>query len=223
MRVIPIAQAAAIVGGMSQTSKMPCKSYSLPTAACHTGARMAEIPGSICSSCYATRGNYRTYAASIEPGQVARLGEILAALECPDTASLWVDAMVSLIGADPFFRWHDSGDLQSAGHLELIARVARATPKTRHWLPTREYGMVKEWLAAGNTVPVNLTIRLSAMYADRPVIVPASLQGIPGIAVSEVHRNEPARVRECPAPLQGGRCDTCRACWTDAPVSYRFH
>ena len=50
--------AATIVGGLTQTSKMPGPSYSLPTAACHTGWRMAQIPGSICSKCYANKGFY---------------------------------------------------------------------------------------------------------------------------------------------------------------------
>jgi len=222
-RVIPIGQAIGITGGVSQTSKMPCTSYSLPTAACHTGSKMAKIEGSICSTCYADKGNYRLYANNIEPAQVARLGEVLAAMEDPAQAELWVDAMVALAGRGPYFRWHDSGDLQGPGHLALIVAVALATPDTKHWLPTREYGMVKDWLAQGNTVPANLKIRLSAMYPDKPVVVPASLQGVPGVTTSEVHRHLPATAQVCPAPAQGNECGDCRTCWTDTPVSYAWH
>lgn len=81
--------AAAVHGGLTQTSKMPCKSYSLPTVACVTGFRMAQVAGSICSSCYANKGNYQAYAANIEPAQHARL----VLLSDP----LWVDAMVASI------------------------------------------------------------------------------------------------------------------------------
>lgn len=121
------AQASIVHGGITQTTKMPCKSYSLPTIACQTGYRMAAVKGSICSSCYADKGNYRKYENNILPAQMARLESL--------SDPLWVDAMVTSIGADPFFRWHDSGDIQSVEHLELIAAVCRATPDpkgTRH-------------------------------------------------------------------------------------------
>lgn len=222
-RIIPIAQAAAITGGTSQTSKMPCASYSLPTAACHTGAKMAAIAGSICSTCYADKGNYRLYAGNIEPAQVARLGEVLAAMSDDAQGALWVDAMAALAGRGPYFRWHDSGDLQGPAHLALIVAVALATPDTLHWLPTREYGYVKDFLASGGAIPANLVVRLSAMYPDKPVVVPASLRGIPGVTTSEVHKHKPTTVRACPAPSQGNKCGECRTCWTGEPVSYAWH
>jgi hypothetical protein len=197
-RVIPIKDARSITGGLTQTSKMPCKSYSLPTLACQTGYRMAQIPGSVCASCYANKGFYKVYAKTIEPAQVARL----ASLDDP----LWVDSMVAQIGTDPYFRWHDSGDLQSVAHLEMIAAVCRATPGTRHWLPTREYGMVKDYIAKHGRegIPSNLVVRLSAMYPDRPVIVPASLRGIAGIAISSVHDKGQPIGTECQAPARLG-------------------
>jgi len=42
----------------------------------------------------------------------------------------WVQAMVVLIDKQPWFRWHDSGDLQSLEHLEKIFEVCRLTPET---------------------------------------------------------------------------------------------
>ena len=206
-------------GGLTQTSKMPCKSYSLPTAACQTGAKMAEIEGSICSECYADKGFYRLYAATIEPAQHARL----VSLEDP----LWVAAMASSIGSDPFFRWHDAGDLQGLWHLLLICAVCYLTPNTKHWLPTREYAMIKEFIAAGHEVPDNLSIRLSAMYPDVPVKVPASLQGIKGISTSNVHThkntNPNALGHICDAPTKNGECRDCRHCWGAEPVTYGLH
>jgi len=53
------AEAVSICGTLTQTSKMPCKSYSLPTEACETGFRMSKIAGSVCASCYADKGFYK--------------------------------------------------------------------------------------------------------------------------------------------------------------------
>ena len=209
------AQAHSIHGGLTQTTKMPCKSYSLPTIACITGYKMREIAGSICADCYAEKGNYRKYQNNIEPAQHARL----VSIDDP----LWVDAMVVSIGTDTYFRWHDSGDIQSIEHLEKIADVARATPHCQHWIPTREYGIVSAFVAQFD-IPKNLIIRLSAMFIDRPVVVPASLQNIPGVAVSNVH-SKTAIGTGCNAPKQNGECRNCRACWNRkvAAVSYSIH
>jgi hypothetical protein len=208
-------QAHAITGGVTQTTKMPCKSYSLPTIACVTGFRMASVEGSICSHCYANKGNYVKYAFNVEPAQHARL----VALSDP----LWVDAMVTLIGQDKFFRWHDSGDIQSVEHLELIAAVCRATPDCKHWLPTREYGMVAAFVAT-HDIPANLVIRLSAMFQDVDVKIPASLKGVQGIAASNVHKAKPAVGETCQAYSRQGKCADCRACWDrTATVSYPLH
>ena len=208
------AEAQTVCGTLTQTSKMPCKSYSLPTEACQTGYKMAQIEGSICSACYANKGFYRAYESTIKPSQFARLDSL--------NDPLWVDGMVNLIGNDSFFRWHDSGDLQGVWHLELIARVAQLTPNTRHWLPTREYSMVKAYIAKHGALPDNLIVRLSAMYPDQPVKVPKSLQGIANVAVSNVHTDKPMGTA-CNAPNQNGACNDCRLCWTGETVSYALH
>ena len=208
-------QAYQVHGGLTQTTKMPCQSYSLPTIACITGFRMREIAGSICAMCYAEKGNYRKYQNNIEPVQHARL----VSIDDP----LWADAMVVSIGADKYFRWHDSGDIQNIEHLEKIVDVAKRTPNCMHWLPTREYGIVSAFTAQFD-VPDNLIIRLSAMFTDRAVIVPKTLQGVKGVAVSNVH-SEKAIGTACNAPKQNGECRTCRACWNRkvAAVSYSIH
>lgn len=226
MKIIPIAKASAqaVCGSLTQTSKMPCKSISLPTESCITGFKMAQIEGSICSKCYADKGFYSMYQNTIKPAQFARLDAVWQAMADAYQAELWVSGMVSLIGADLYFRWHDAGDLQGVEHLELIVAVCNATPHCQHWLPTREYGIVKEYIAKHGALPANLTIRLSAMYPDQPVKVPASLQGIKGVAVSNVHTETSQPLGDaCKAPAQGGACLDCRACWTDATVSYALH
>lgn len=208
------AEAQSICGTMTQTSKMPCKSYSLPTEACKTGFKMAQIEGSICNSCYANKGFYSMYQKTIKPAQFARLDSL--------NDPLWIDGMVSLIGKDPFMRWHDSGDLQSVDHLEKIAKVAELTPDTMHWLPTREYAFVKQFIAKHGKLPANLIVRLSAMYPDQPVKIPLSLQGIANVTASNVHTKNPIG-KPCKAPSQNGECKNCRDCWTNEVISYALH
>ena len=216
-------QAHAIHGGLTQTTKMPCQSYSLPTIACVTGFKMRAIAGSICSDCYAEKGNYRKYSNNIEPAQHARLESIAMAIADPEYRAAWIQAMIISIGDDDYFRFHDSGDIQNIEHLELYAELARAMPKCKFWLPTREYSIVAAFTAQFD-VPDNLIIRLSAMFTDRPVVVPKTLQNVKGIAVSNVHSVKPIGT-QCNAPKQNGECRTCRACWNRkvAAVSYSIH
>lgn len=217
MRIIPIKAANALTGGLTQTSKMPCKSYSTPTLACKTGFEMSKIAGSICSMCYAQKGFYHMYAATIEPAQHARLDAMLTG------GDDWIDGIVSLIGDDRYFRWFDSGDIPSLEALESIAAVCDATPNCKHWLPTREYAMVKEYIAKHGALPSNLAIRMSAMYPDKPVQIPLSLRDIPGVAASNVHTDTPMGER-CTAPDRGGKCGECRACWNrETTISYGLH
>jgi len=156
-------EANAITGGLTQTSKMPCKSFSTPTLACVTGYKLAQVPGTVCSKCYAQKGFYRTYANTIEPAQHARLDALLTA-----PAGVWEAAMAALMSNDPYFRWWDSGDVPSTRALLRVAKVCDMTPDTQHWLPTREWGFVHHFLKE-RSVPVNLNIRMSANFPDTPV------------------------------------------------------
>jgi len=211
-------EATAITGGLTQTSKMPCKSFSTPTLACVTGYKLAQVPGTVCSDCYAQKGFYRAYANTIEPAQHARLDALLN-----EDAYTWERAMATLIGNDPYFRWFDSGDIPSVEALHKIMLVCVLTPATKHWLVTREYAMVKQYLKK-HPVASNVTVRLSAAYPDKPMRLEKALQ-VPGITVANVHFAKPPVGHRCPAPTQGGKCGSCRACWDrDVPaVSYHQH
>ena len=149
-------EAIEITGGLSAPSKMPGPSMNLPAWACVTGAKLAKIPGTPCHGCYALKGRYRF------PNVKAALNRRLAKLMDPR----WVDAMVTLIDAEPWFRWHDSGDIQSAKHLTNIFEVCKRTPGTRHWLPTQERKYLQFLDPA--IVPPNLIIRLSGSKIDGP-------------------------------------------------------
>jgi hypothetical protein len=128
-------------------------------------------------------------------------------------APLWPGVMAELIrrSGDPYFRWHDSGDLQSIDHLQRIVDVCLGTPKVRHWLPTREYQIVQRFI---------LNVRVSAHMVDGPA--PAII-GFTGSIVSS--EEPPEGVHTCPAPLQEGKCGDCRACWDRGVdlVNYHVH
>lgn len=202
--------ALKIVGGCSDTSKMPGKSYGLPTAACKTGAKLAQISGTVCSKCYAKKGFYLTFAKSVVPAQQRRL----EAIDHPQ----WVEAMAVNLEKESWFRWFDSGDLQSTQMLLNIIEVCRRTPNTKHWLATRERRFVHEALKKSD-IPDNLVIRISATYPDVPVKL------IPGVHGANVHKDKTPVGHECPAPKQHGKCDTCRACWDKSikVISYKEH
>ncbi len=204
--------AEAIAGTLSAPSKMPCYSYGTPAEECITGAKLRAVPNTTCSNCYAFTGFYRTYAKTIKPAQYKRLESI--------TKAQWSEAMVSLIGRtkNEFFRWHDSGDIQSLAHLEKIADVARRLPQVKFWLPTREYGIVAEYRVKHGNFPGNLVVRLSAHKLD-------SQAPNVGLPTSEVHTTDrpAAGIHECPARYQGNACGDCRACWNPAVKTVSYH
>ena len=207
------------VGQLSKPSKMPGFSYSLPAAECKTGGKLQAIAGSTCSGCYAMKGAY------VWPVVKNAMYRRLARLEAP----LWVEAMSAILNRrarrHPDFRWHDSGDVQDENHLRRIVAVAEATPGVRHWLPTREYAIVREYVAAGGTFPQNLNVRMSAHMVGGVLPSFPRLAGL--VTISTVSRSSdtyPAAHR-CPAPTQGNACGSCRACWDPAvnQVDYTLH
>ncbi len=208
------AEAWEIVGGLSNPSKMPCYAWGIPAQACKVGGKLAEVEGSICHGCYALKGFYRM--SNVRRAYQRRLDRF--------GHPRWVEAMVRLVrwqGLETglaFFRWFDSGDLQSVRMLQTIAEVADQTPEIRHWLPTREYAVVRQYLAR-ETPPDNLVIRISAPMVDGE---PPKL----GLPTSTVHQGERAEGFTCPAYSQKpARCGYCRACWDGdvENVSYPFH
>ena len=183
-------EAKAITGGLSAPSKMPGPAYNLPATACITGAKLVKVPGSVCAGCYALKGRYRF------PNVQQALRRRLDSLTHPD----WIRAMVVLIDDAPWFRWHDSGDLQGPEHIKKIFEVCKLTPKTQHWLPTRETGILK--LMDPDIVPTNLIIRLSGHMVDGN-----NSKFWPWTS------SVSSQAKTCPALDQGNSCRDCRACW----------
>jgi len=189
-------KAQIIIGGtLTKTTKMPCGSYSLPAKECKQGSKLRKIAGSVCSDCYACKGNYKRYAKTIDKAQYRRL----ASLNHP----YWALAMTRLIEKDKsgLFRWHDSGDLQNMDHLKNIIKVAKLTPHIKHWLPTKESALIKQ--LKDKDIPVNLTIRLSGTMIDGKA---------PNYANTSTVTTDP-KLATCKSYENKGQCGDCRKCW----------
>jgi hypothetical protein len=183
-------EARQITGGLSAPNKMPGPSINLPAWNCITGLKLQAVKGSVCAGCYAMKGRYRF------PNVREAMDRRLTALTDPR----WVDAMVTLITGEKWFRWHDSGDIQSIEHLENIFRVCRRTPETQHWMPTREAQFIKRLKV--NQVPRNLIIRFSSHMIDQG---PVNFWPWTSTVVTAG--------KTCPAAEQNNECKDCRQCW----------
>ena len=200
-------QAKEITGGLSSPSKMPGYAYNLPAWRCITGVKLQQVAGSVCAGCYAMKGRYR----------FRNVKEALERRQQSLGHPQWVEAMTTLVTwysrKVPWFRWHDSGDLQGAQHLKNIFEVCIRTPQVQHWMPTREVKMLKG--IQPEVVPKNLIIRVSShMINQGPV---KSWPWTSTVIDKGYHT--------CPAATQGNECRDCRQCWNRdySNVSYGKH
>jgi hypothetical protein len=205
-----IKQAEEIIGGLSETGKMPCPSYSISAKRCNIGSQLAKIEGSVCNDCYALKGNYVRYAKAIDKAHERRY----ESLNNPQ----WVDAMSFIINRKNLshFRWHDSGDIQNMMHLINIVAIAEHCPNTLFWLPTKEKALVYEYERSIGALPANLIVRISSSMVDG--------EPLDYRTTSTVHTSKPVG-HECKAYENKGKCGDCRTCWdsTVKNVSYRKH
>ena len=195
-------EANKITGGLSAPGKMPEGSYNLPARACQTGAKLRKIPGTPCWGCYAFKGRYNF--PNVKDALTRRLDSL--------THPHWIPAMVVLITGKKFFRWHDSGDLQSVEHLKAIFEVCKNTAETRHWLPTREARFLR--LMDHEVIPKNLIIRFSSHMVNQ-----GPVSWWPWTSTVST------TTKTCPAKDQGNECKSCRACWSRevSNVTYPKH
>lgn len=201
--------ALIIVGGLSRPSKMPGYGWSIPASLCKRGSLLRKIKGSVCHNCYACKGRY--LFGVVKDCLHNRLNKFYD--------PLWVNAMIRLTRDKSYFRWFDSGDLQSVDMLEKICLVCANSPNCNHWLPTREFAIIKQFLKKGNTVPSNLCIRLSADMVDE--YPKHSFDGIPFSTVSTnlntFKHNKYPKVLNCGVTVNKNikKCKelNCTACW----------
>lgn len=208
------ADAWRTIGGLSTPSKMPWYGWSTSAWECDTGSKLREIEGSVCSSCYARKGNYiwKVVQAAHE--------RRLEAISDPRFVEAFVLVLTTLYkrgkGRENRFRWHDSGDLQSLEHFRKIIRIAELTPFLEHFLPTKEAKIVNRYRGS---IPPNLHVKLS-----HPMMGKKFSRRPNGFSFTTVGLDDDPDLFQCPAKrLQGNKCLDCRACWTDANINYPRH
>ena len=205
--------------------KMPGSTFAISATKCKVGSKLAAIKDSTCSRCYALK--LEKLRPSVNKGWLSNYEKAVTLIDqAPDkwTAACVFQIMRAYVKSnEAYHRWFDSGDLQSIAMLSAICDVARKTPLIAHWLPTRESGIVKAYLAQGGVLPANLIVRVSStMIGDAPISGHAN--------TSTVHRKKSDHIgHACPASTQGNSCGTgdnaCRACWNHSVpnISYPLH
>lgn len=165
---------------LSNTAKMPGKSWGLSADDCGVGSELAKVPGTTCSICYGRGGRYRY--PTVRAAQAARLQEWLELGPWE-----WARRMVVRIEdqcSEPWFRWLDDGDLppcaeeaaagepRGAMFLRATNLIAFELPAFRFWLPSHEAPALLWWRArveAGEIEQApNLLVRESAVWLGAP-------------------------------------------------------
>ena len=200
---------------LSNPSKMPCHSMSIPAQACKVGAILNKVYGTVCFNCYALKGMYVLPTVKALREHNLRLIEANLA-QWEHNSIILIDKSSSKGG---HFRWFDSGDLQSFKHLMAIIHIADALPQIKFWLPTKEKALLNELSRQKIDIPDNLIIRLSMTHVN----VPASNENFLTSTVY-THDRKPLG-QACIAPSQNGKCLDCRACWNKeiSTISYLEH
>ena len=211
---------------MSNPDKMPEWSFNIPAKTCKVGKHLVWQKRSNCYKCYALEGHYRN--SIVQQALFRRLG---FAVHNPN----FIPAMTFLINlrVKKRFRWFDSGDIQSEKMLDDICQICRNTPNVLHWLPTKEHKIVKRYIEAGNKIPDNLDLRLSALFKSntsvRRVTKLAIRLGLNTATVLPPDEWEKADHSitsfKCMSSKQGNKCLKCKACWTHKVLNvvYKEH
>ena len=203
-------QASQIVGGYTKVKKLNTISWSISAKECITGSKLRLIKNTVCSTCYALKGNYVRFSKNIEPVMKKRLESI--------NNINWVNAMIYImqnqkaVVSSGLFRWHDSGDIQSLNHLNKIVQIAKLTPNVKHWLPTKESNLIQNYK---QPIPKNLVIRLSGSFIDAK---PPKYKNTSTVVSDKDNAT-------CKAFENNGQCLDCVMCWDDSikNVSYLNH
>jgi len=200
-----------ITGTLSKTTKMPGKSFGLSALDCITGSKLRKVKGSVCEKCYAMKGTY-TFPV-VKKAHKDRLAKL--------SDPKWISSIAGQIDSE-HFRWHDSGDLQSFDHLINIVAVCFLTPNTKHFLPTKEYGLIRKMNKQGGTILTNIVIRPSSPMIDQGPMKEFT-------HTSTVHDRTAGFGFICPVAENKSikSCDEakCRACWDPSipNISFRRH
>ena len=207
---------------ISQTSKMQIKgkrtgSWSLPAGESCPGSKDVEV----CKGCYAKKGMYRFPV-------VKAVREYNKSDYHNDD---WIERMVAKVKKFDYFRWFDSGDIETPELAKKISEVIGKTPNVKHWLPTRSdkissiNKVITLWKPINSlTNGGNVSLRLSAdnigFKKERP--------GVNSYVIrpTDLFEAKKRSIYVCPVTLPGSTqksCDTCTYCYGNGDVAYVLH
>jgi len=202
------------VGGLSSPGKMPGFGWSISAERCVTGGALRNLDNSVCSNCYACKGRYMF--KNVKAAHERRYQK------WHENRELFIESMVTLLnegkaGNCKHFRWFDSGDLQGQEMLHDIIEIAKQTPDIRHWVPTKEYGII---FKNEEQIPENMALRVSAPFVNSllPYRVLPNLHEVANGLSSAVYEKgllDLDEVNVCLATVNHTTCDDeeCRKCW----------
>tara|TARA_R110000803_G_C11843907_1_gene304953 strand:+ start:45 stop:698 length:654 start_codon:yes stop_codon:yes gene_type:complete len=186
---------------ISKVGKLNSRSWSLEaleTCPASKGSDGELVPA--CKGCYAVGGNYRFQNVKDARSHNKRDWK----------RSEWVADMIEELDSDRYFRWFDSGDMYSLALAEKMYEICKATPWTKHWIPTRmhKFKKFRDVIDRLNDLD-NVVVRLSSDGVNGEIVQEAKYSStiIPFI-------NSVTVATVCNAPLQEGKCKKCRACWS---------
>jgi hypothetical protein len=186
---------------ISKVGKLNSRSWSLEaleTCPASKGSDGELVPA--CKGCYAVGGNYRFQNVKDARSHNKRDWK----------RSEWVADMIEELDSDRYFRWFDSGDMYSLALAEKMYEICKATPWTKHWIPTRMHKFKKFRAVIDRLNDLdNVVVRLSSDGVNGEIVQEAKYSStiIPFI-------NSVTIATVCNAPLQEGKCKKCRACWS---------
>lgn len=204
---------------LSSTSKMPCKSLSLPIEETCVGRYelSSKTLKEICEECYAGKGAYNW------PNSVNLKTHNLAETKKHD----FVPDMINLLYKMDYFRWFDSGDVENEIMLEKLYQVCLETPHTKHWVPTKSRDLFDQYLWETLEALPNVKVRFSSPSKN------GKYDNIHGSTAISDKSQLDGNLFLCKAKSVGfkkngkpnpKKCHNCRACWHNTrPIAYEVH
>jgi len=211
---------------ISKTSKMQITgkkvgSWSLPAGNSCPGAKGAEV----CEGCYAKKGMYRFPV-------VKNVREYNKQDYHKDD---WVDRMVREVNKFDYFRWFDSGDIETPELARKITKVVVLTKKVKHWIPTRS-DKLNKIEGAYREAPANslfgLHMQFNAVVRPSADFIGLNNNERPGVnsfvinnTTADLFEAKKQGIYVCPVGISPNQksCDTCTKCYTDEKVAYVLH
>ena len=209
---------------LSNPSKLNSQAFPLPVNDEVCLGRKDTITGELlekCSKCYAdNRGFYAM------PDTIRVREDNLKIIK--ENIQVFIFFMIGKLNRkkNKEFRWFDSGDIFSIEFLNGLIEVCKKTPNTTHWIPTTTWNYPnKEFLSLLQVLQALPNVRLRASNKGSIPELPQGLYPLQSVVVKEVKAKSTKELFYCPAPKQGGKCGSCKACYNPniSTIAYLEH